>query len=82
MTSKDAVLKKIRLCVLAVNQEGRPELWKYIDSYLKDQHIRHGFLCVHDKVVNLQAMKKAMIESLHMSHHINRGLTEFSGNTW
>ena len=49
MTSRDAVLKEIRNCVVAGDEEKCRGLSKYINPYRKDFHVRHGCLHIDDK---------------------------------
>ena len=68
LTSKDAVLKEIRDCVLQDDEARCKEVSPYIHSFWKDFHVRSGCLCVDERVAIPNSIKEAVVESLHMTY--------------
>ena len=68
LTSKDAVLKEIRDCVLQDDEARCKKVSPYIHSFWKDFHVRSGCLCVDERVAIPNSIKEAVVESLHMTH--------------
>ena len=46
LTSKDAVLKEVRDCMLTDNESRLKALNPYIHSYWRDLHVRSGCVCI------------------------------------
>ena len=42
LTTKDAILKEIRDCVLTENEDRYGQISSYIHSFWKDLHVKHG----------------------------------------
>ena len=68
LTSKDAVLKKVRDCILTNNESRLKALNPYIHSYWRDLHVRSGCVCVDEKVAIPNVLPEAMVEDIHASH--------------
>ena len=68
LTSKDAVLKEIRGCVLQDDEARCKEVSTYIHSFWKDLHVKSGCLCVDQRVAIPKSIKEAVLESIHMTH--------------
>ena len=48
-TSKDAVLKEVRDCILTNNESRSKAINPYIHSYWRDLHVRSGCVCIDEK---------------------------------
>ena len=82
LTSKDAVLKEIRDCVLQDDEARCKEVSPYIHSFWKDFHVRSGCLCVDERVAIPNSIKEAVVESLHMTHPGSWGMISLSQYAW
>ena len=76
MSSKDAVFKETRDCVIADDENRYKRLFKYIRSYGKDLHFIYGHLCIGDKTAIPNARK---YELFHMSHPGCMSMNDLSG---
>ena len=68
LTSKDAVLKEVRDCVLQNNPQWCKEVNPYLFSYWRDLHVRSGCVCVDERVAIPHSIQDAFLESLHLTH--------------
>ena len=82
LTSKDAVLKEIRDCVIQDDEARCKEVSLYIHSFWKDLHVKFGCLCVDQHVAIPNSIKEAVLESIHMSHPGSWGMISFSQYAW
>ena len=82
LTSKDAVLKEIRDCVLQDDEARCKEVSPYIHSFWKDFHVRSGCLCVDERVAIPNSIKEAVVESLHLTHPGSWGMISLSQYAW
>ena len=82
LTSKDAVLKEIRDCVIQDDQARCKELSPYIHSFWKDLHVKSGCLCVDQRVAIPNSIKEAVLESIHMTHPGSWGMISLSQYAW
>ena len=48
LTSKDAILEKVRDSINTDNEERCCQITSYIHSFLKDLHVKNGFVCIDD----------------------------------
>ena len=68
LTSKDAVLKEVRDCILTNNESRLKALNPYIHSYWRDFHVRSGCVCIDGKVSIPNVLREALIDDIHASH--------------
>ena len=68
LTSKDAVLKKVRDCILQNDPQRCKEVNPYMFSYWIDLHVRSGCVCVDERVAIPHTIQDAVLESLHLTH--------------
>ena len=68
LTSKDAVLKEVRDCILTNNEIRLKALNPYIHSYWRDLHVRSGCVCIDEKVAIPNVLREAMTDGIHTSH--------------
>ena len=68
LTSKDAVLKEVRDCILQDDPQRCKEVNPYLFSYWRDLHVRSGCVCVDERVAIPHAIQDAVLESLHLTH--------------
>ena len=74
LTSKDAVLKEIRDCVIQDDEARCKEVSPYVHSFWKDLHVKSGCLCVDQRVAIPNSIKEAVLESIHMTHPSSWGM--------
>ena len=67
-TSKDAILKEVRDCILQDDPQRCKEVNPYLFSYWRDLHVRSGCICVDERVAIPHAIQDAVLESLHLTH--------------
>ena len=82
LTSKDAVLKEIRDCVIQDDEARCKEVSPYIHSFWKDLHVKSGCLCVEQRVAIPNSIKEAVLESIHMTHPGSWGMISLSQYAW
>ena len=82
LTSKDAVLKEIKDCVLQDDEARCKEVSSYIHSFWKYFHVRSGCLCVDERVAIPNSIKEAVVELLHMTHPGSWGMISLSQYAW
>ena len=68
LTSKDAILKEVRDCILQIDAQRCKEVKPYLHSYWSDLHVRSGCVCVDERVTILHSIQDAVLESLHLPH--------------
>ena len=68
LTSKDAVLKEVRDCILQNDPQRCEEVNPYLYSYWRDLHVRSVCVCVDERVAILHSIQEAVLESLHLTH--------------
>ena len=74
LTSRDAVLKEVRDCIIRSDEERLKELNPYLQSYWRDLHVSGGCVCVDEKVAVPYALKDAHIGDLHASQSGSWGM--------
>ena len=82
LTSKDAVLKEIRDCVIQDDEARCKEVISYVHSFWKDLHVKSGCLCVDQRVAIPNSIKEAVLESIHMTHPGSWGMISPSQYVW
>ena len=82
LTSKDAVLKEIRDCVIQDDEARCKEVSMYIHSFWKDLRVKSGCLCVDQRVEIPNSIKEAVLESFHMTHPGSWGMISLSQYAW
>ena len=82
LTSKNAVLKEVRDCVIRCDEECLKELNPYLHSNWRGLHVSVGCLCMDEKVAILNALKDALIEDLHATHPGSRVMVCMAQHYW
>ena len=67
MTSKDAVLKEVRNCILQNDPQRCKEVNPYMFPYWRDLHVRSGCVCIDEPVAIPHSIQDAVLESLHLT---------------
>ena len=74
LTSKDAVLKEVRNCILQDDEQRFKEVNPYLDLDRRDLHVRLGCVRVVERVAIPHSIKDAVIGSLHLTHPCSWGM--------
>ena len=68
LTSKDAILKEIKDCVLTENEDRCRQISPYIHRFWKDLHVKNGCVCIDDRIAIPNSIKEAYVEAIHATH--------------
>ena len=68
LTSKDALLREVRDCIIRDDEDRLKQLNPYLHSYWRDLRVISGCVCMDDKVAIPNALKEALVEDLHANH--------------
>ena len=82
LTSKDAVLKEVRDCILINNESRLKALNPYIHSYWRDLHVRSWCVCIDEKVAIPNVLREAMIDDIHSTHPGTWGMICIATHCW
>ena len=82
LTSKDAVLKEVRDCILTNNESRLKALNPYIHSYWRDLHVCSGCVCVDERVAIPNVLREALIDDIHSSHPGTWGMICMATHSW
>ena len=82
LTSKDAVLKEVRDCIIRSDEERLKALNPYLHSYWRDLHVSSGCVCMDEKVAIPNALKDALVEDLHASHPGSLVMVSMAQHCW
>ena len=82
LTSKDAVLKEVRDCILRNNESRLKALKPYIHSFWRDLHVRSGCVCIDEKVAIPNVLREAMTDDIHSSHPGTLGMICMATHCW
>ena len=80
LTSKDAVLKEVRDCILTNNESRLKAINPYIHSW--DLHVRSGCVCVDERVAIPNVLREALIDDIHSSHPGTWGMICMATHCW
>ena len=82
LTSKAAVLKEVRDCILTNNESRLKAINPYIQSYWRDLHVRSGCVCVDERVAIPNVLRGALIDDIHSSHPGTWGMICMATHCW
>ena len=82
LTTKDAILKEIRDCILTENEDRCKQISPYIYSFWKDLHVRNGCVCIDDRIALPHAIKDAYVDAIHATHPGTWGMTDMATHAW
>ena len=82
LTSKDAVLKEVRDCVIRSDEERLKALNPYLHSYWWDLHVSSSCVCMDEKVAIPNALKDPLVEDLNASHPGSCGMVCMAQHCW
>ena len=82
LTTKDAILKEIRDCILTDNEDRCKQISPYIHSFWKDLHVKNGCVCIDDRIALPHAIKDAYVDAIHATHPGTWGMTDMATHAW
>ena len=82
LTSKDAVFKEVRDCIIRSDEERLKSLNPYLNSYWRDLHVSSGCVYMDEKVAIPNALKDALFKDLHASHPGSWGMVCTAQHCW
>ena len=82
LTSKDAVLKEVRDCILTNNESRLKAKNPYIHSYWRDLYVRSGCVCVDERVAIPNVLREALIDDILSSHPGTWGMICMATHCW
>ena len=82
LTTKDAILKEIRDCILTENEDRCKQISPCIHSFSKDLHVRNGCVCIDDRIALPRAIKDPYVDAIHATHPGTWGMTDMATLAW
>ena len=82
LTTKDAILKKIRDYILTENEVRCKQISPYIHTFWKDMHVKNGCVCIDDRIAIPHSIKEAYVEAIHATHPGSWGMTDRALHAW
>ena len=82
LTTKDAILKEVRDCILTESEDRCKQISPYIHSFWKDLHVKNGCICFVDRIALPHAIKGAYFEAIHATHPGTWGMTDVATHAW
>ena len=82
LTSKDAIFKEIRDCVLTCNEDRCHQTSPYIHSFWKDLQLTNGCVCIDDLIAIPNSIKDAYVKAIHATHPGSCGMTDMATYAW
>ena len=65
LTSKDAILKEVKDCVLTDNEDTCRQISPYIHSFWRNLHVKNGCVCIDGQITIPNPIKDAYVEAIH-----------------
>ena len=82
LTSKDAVLKEVRDCIIRSDEARLKALNPYLHSYWRDLHVSSECVCMDENVALPNSLKYALVDDLHASHPGSWGMVCMVQHCW
>ena len=82
LTGSDAILNEVWDCVIWNDEDRLKEISPYICSYWRNMSVKHGCLCLHERIAILKAIKDAVLEDIHSRHPNNFAILFLAQNFW
>ena len=82
LTGKDAILKEVRDCVLRNDPDRLQEISPYLFSYSRDLSVKHGCVCLDERIAIPKAIKDAVLEDIHSTHPGSFAMLSLAQNIW
>ena len=82
LTGIDAILKEVRDCVLRNDPDRFQEICPYLFSYWRDLSVKHGCVCLDERIAIPKAIKDAVLEDIHSTHPGSFAMLSLAQNIW
>ena len=82
LTGKDAILKEVRDCVLGKDEDRLKEISPYIYSYWRDLSVKHGCLCINERIEIPKAIKDTVLEDIPSTQPGSFAMRSLAQNIW
>ena len=82
LTTKDAILKEIRDCILTENEDRCKQISPYIPSFWKDLHVKNGCVSIDYRIALPHAIKDAYVDAIHATHPGTWWMTDMATQAW
>ena len=82
LTEKDATLKEVRDSIIQNNPNRIRKIIQYIFSYWRDISVKHGCICLDEKIAIPKAIKDVVLEDIHSNHPGSIAIVSLAQNTW
>ena len=82
LTGKDAILKEVRDCDIRNDPDRLQEISPYLFSYWRDLSVKHGCVCLDERIAIPKAIKDAVLEDIHSLHPGSFAMLSLAQNIW
>ena len=82
LTTKDAILKEIRDCILTEYEDQSKQISPYLYSFCKDLHVKNGCVCIDERIAIPNSIKDTYVEAIHATHPGSWGMTDTATHAW
>ena len=82
LTGKDAILKEVRDCVIRNDSDRLHKISPYLFSYWRDLSVKHGCVCLDERIAIPKSIKDAVLEDIHSTHPGSFAMLSLAQNIW
>ena len=82
LTGKDAILKEVRDCVMRDDPDRLQKISPYLFSYWRDLSVKHGCVCLDERIAIPKSIKDAVLEDTHSTHPGSFAMLSLAQNIW
>ena len=78
LTSKNAIPKEVRDCVMTEDEDRCRQISPYIHSFWRDLHVKYGCVCVDNRIAIPNFIKDAYAEAFDVTHPGSWGMRDMA----
>ena len=82
LTGKDVILKEVRDCVMRDDPDRLQEISPYLFSYWRDLSVKHGCVCLDERIAITKSIKDAVLEDILSTHPGSFAMLSLAQNIW
>ena len=82
LTGKDAILKEVKDCVIRNTPDRLQEISPYLFSYWRDLSVKHGCVCLNERIAIPKSIKDAVLEDIYSTHPGSFAMLSLEQNIW
>ena len=82
LTGKGAILNEVRDCVIRDDPDRLQEISPYLFSYWQDLSVKHGCVCLDERIAIPKSIKDAVLEDIHLAHPGSFAMLSPAQNIW